>query len=725
MERVCFIKCEPENPLDINESCDSLSEAETHSSNLLKGKVEPDLTYSHPDVQMEVSELRIKEEPTNQETHLEVDCNHIKTEQDFETVSLLNAERETSPSEFCQDLRKEVKEVVEEEDSETTGPLLKRLTRNCSEYRVLKVYPSLTRNKITNLLDAHKEDSDIEASDDSEIDNVEENDQDSESEQESSDCESGDTGASESECDIPASYRSLFYEGKDGTKWYSKAPPRNIRTRVQNIVTHLPGPKDRARSARTPTECFSLLIDDKILDLIVSYTNKYIETVKQQFSRARDVTLTDRGEIRALFGLLYHAGMLRSARLHTDDLWATDGSGIDIFIATMSRKRFLFLLRCIRFDDIHTRSERRKLDKLSPIREIFELFNANIKEHYTIGEHAILGEKLEPFRGRCSFKQYKKSKAKYGIKTFLLVCARTFYTINMEIYAGLQPEGPYRCDNKPSSIVMRLIEPIDKTGRNLTMDNWFMSIPLATDLLVNHRITCVGTIKKNEREIPPEFMKTKGKEVCSSMFGFTEHVTLTSYVPKKGRVVLLVSTMHRDAAIDGESGAKKNPEMMTLYNGTKDGVDTVDKMCGTYTVSRKSSRWPLTIFFGILNIAAINAQIIYKANSLNSEPTFHRNFLKRLSLDLTKEHLASRSKILSLPTNLRSRIQWLTGISEERKITVLGKRQAGRCKDCGSKKNRKTRTCCIICEKLICREHVKPMCGDCLEQVNEQQEGMG
>lgn len=91
---------------------------------------------------------------------------------------------------------------------------------------------------------------------------------------------------------------------------------------------------------------------------------------------------------------------------------------------------------------------------------------------------------LESFRGKCRFRQYIANKpAKYGIKIFSLVDSRTFYTLNMEIYCGQQEEGPYKVGNSGKEVVLRLIKPISKTGRNVTCDNWFTSVTLAIELL--------------------------------------------------------------------------------------------------------------------------------------------------------------------------------------------------------------------------------------------------
>lgn len=70
-----------------------------------------------------------------------------------------------------------------------------------------------------------------------------------------------------------------------------------------------------------------------------------------------------------------------------------------MFWLTMSLQRFRFLMRVIRTDDKKTREERRKYDKLAPIREIFDSFVKNFQKHYTISEYATIDEKLEAFKG--------------------------------------------------------------------------------------------------------------------------------------------------------------------------------------------------------------------------------------------------------------------------------------------------------------------------------------
>lgn len=139
--------------------------------------------------------------------------------------------------------------------------------------------------------------------------------------------------------------------------------------------------------------------------------------------------------------------------------------------------------------------------------------------------------------------------------------------------------------------------------------------------------------------------------VESSVFGFQKDETLVSYVPRKNRAVIILSTLYDDDEIDPTS---RKPELILDYNSTKEGVDTVDKMCALYSVSCITKRWPCAVFFSVLNIAGINAQILLKFACPSAAPKHRRIFLKNLALSLMKEHLIMRSNMTCLPSDISS-----------------------------------------------------------------------
>lgn len=199
-----------------------------------------------------------------------------------------------------------------------------------------------------------------------------------------------------------------YFVGKektDKTKWYKHIPTQNVRVRAHNLVKHMFGAKAAVLNLKRPIDIWKHFFTDQMINEIVNETNKHIELNQHKYARVRDANPTDSSELQAVFGLLYLSSVLKSGRVNVKELWSSSGLGIEIFRLTLSRTRFLFLLQHLRFDDIATRQERKSLDKLAPIRNIFEQFVEKCQSAYTPFEYLTVDEKLEAFRGRCSFLQ--------------------------------------------------------------------------------------------------------------------------------------------------------------------------------------------------------------------------------------------------------------------------------------------------------------------------------
>jgi hypothetical protein len=265
---------------------------------------------------------------------------------------------------------------------------------------------------------------------------------------------------------------------------------------------------------------------------------------------------------------------------------------MDIFGATMSRKRFLLILRAIRFDDKDTRQKRQETDRLAAIRNVADTFAKNCRTTFYPFPHLCVDERMVSYRGQVKFRVYMPNKPdKYGIKIFMLADSMNRYVMNLQIYLGKEGNKPEKEQGK--RIVLDLVKDCVSSGHNITPDNFFASYSLGQELLKN-KITILGTIRKNRKEVPASFSTYKNRELFSSLFAFTRDTTLVSYVAKKSKVVTLHSTMHHDAAVD--EGHKKKPAMILDYNKTKIGVDVIDQMMKQYTSKRATRRWPLAIF---------------------------------------------------------------------------------------------------------------------------------
>lgn len=321
-----------------------------------------------------------------------------------------------------------------------------------------------------------------------------------------------------------------------GRSW--KYIQRVSKTGIHNIVRHACGPTALAKNAKTNMDAFSLFISDEIINIIVTCSNQRGRNKVKEWNEAntsgtrRTWKEVDAVEIRAFLGLLILMGRYRESREKVHDLWRTDtGTSRPIFSATMSRDRYLTLLSVIRFDDMNSRVERKKQDKLAPLREVTDIFVENCKKMYEASPFGTVDEELVKFRGRCPFKVYMPNKpGKYGIKIWMLCDATTFYCCNLQVYLGRT--GDQREMNQGPRVVKELVSHWNNSGRNVTTDNFFTDITLAEDLLACN-VTLLGTMRKNRKDLPKCLVNVKKRAIYSSHFLFTQNLTLVSYVPKK------------------------------------------------------------------------------------------------------------------------------------------------------------------------------------------------
>lgn len=125
-----------------------------------------------------------------------------------------------------------------------------------------------------------------------------------------------------------------------------------------------------------------------MINLVTECTNIYIKKYSINITikvcvKKRIVSI----EIQSL------AGSYCTSKENLVDFWAVNGTIIDLFHDTMSMNRFVFLMRCFRFDDIKDRIQCKELDKLAPIRDLFTMFIHNCQNAYSISEYSTIDEK--------------------------------------------------------------------------------------------------------------------------------------------------------------------------------------------------------------------------------------------------------------------------------------------------------------------------------------------
>lgn len=134
-------------------------------------------------------------------------------------------------------------------------------------------------------------------------------------------------------------------------KWRKELPNRNVRARLENVVTRLLKLKATARNlADNPhiEDIWSRPFSSDILDTIVHWTNKK--------SDIHDLDVVERPD-----RIISVLAVFKPRNKSVMSLFATDGTSRDIFRSTMSNKLFLFLLPVLHFDDPDDRQEKNKM----------------------------------------------------------------------------------------------------------------------------------------------------------------------------------------------------------------------------------------------------------------------------------------------------------------------------------------------------------------------------
>ncbi|XP_042569986.1 piggyBac transposable element-derived protein 3-like isoform X2 [Cyprinus carpio] len=420
----------------------------------------------------------------------------------------------------------------------------------------------------------------------------------------------------------------LTETAKDGTVW-----------REEQVGTRLPFTPIKAYAADgEPTAKARKSISSRLQSFLCFITLDMLHTIQEWTIQHAQETehvhwFMALPELMAFIAIVILRGLTKVPSLR--DCWSAN-LGNPHIIGTMSRNRFQDIMRHLRFDDRSTRSDRAKTDKFAAISSVWGSFVTNCITSYNPGLHITVDEQLFPSKTRCCFLQYIATKPdKFGIKFWVACDLKSKYICNVLPYLGKDPSRPSG-KRLSENVVMRLMEPFLDKGRNVTTDNFFTSLSLAHKLL-SRKTTILGTVNKIPREIPQSTRHTDRNEFTTQVFSTTA-ATLTAYAPKRKKTIYILSSMH--SVIQTDNTTKRKPNTVTLYNTTKCGVDVMDQMVREYTVRTGTQRWPVAVFYNMIDMAALNAHVLYQACTGRQERRV--DFLVELARELANSHMCAK-----------------------------------------------------------------------------------
>ena len=161
--------------------------------------------------------------------------------------------------------------------------------------------------------------------------------------------------------------------------------------------------------------------------------------------------------------------------------------------------------------------------------------------------------------------------------------------------------------------------------------------------------------------------------------------------------MILISSNHRSAEISDNA---QKPAMIIDYNHSKSGVDTLDQVVRAYSCKRRTRRWPMCLFFNMLDIASYNSYVIFI--SLHPGWNAGKSHRRRLFLIHLARLLINLEDVPAMPSQVTA---------EQSREFLVSRR---RCKLCGNQNDRKTRMVCSTCRNPVCSDHSSSVCFNCL-----------
>ncbi|GBP34217.1 PiggyBac transposable element-derived protein 3 [Eumeta japonica] len=284
---------------------------------------------------------------------------------------------------------------------------------------------------------------------------------------------------------------------------------------------------------------------------------------------------------------------------------------------TMPRDRFAMILAYLHCND-NTQMPRNCKDKLYKIRPVVKELHRKFQECYHETRELSVDESMIKFKVKSTLKQYLPMKPiKRGYKLWCLADQRGFIK-KFQIYQGKDEEMSEKFNNYGlgERVVLELTEHEWGKGKVVYFDNFFSSISLLEKLKNENTFAC-GTIRSNRKGLPPnmtaDFKMTRG----DTDYRFSD-MDIGYWKWKDNKMVHFVSNFHgtEETTVsrtekNGSKSAVTCPQTVKDYNAFMGGVDTADRLRALYCVDRKSPKWWHRLFWGVLDIAFVNAFVIH------------------------------------------------------------------------------------------------------------------
>lgn len=493
---------------------------------------------------------------------------------------------------------------------------------------------------------------------------------------------------SDSDIELVCDLDDTYVDCKDGYKLrnqkiISKRPLMSGTDNNQRIIDARVLRQKSSREFKPcpqPKHAWELIFTNDLLELIVMATNENIIKNGRSFSCGTSIS-----EIKTVIGILYLHGIMRPTHQRLKELWHAQ-YGLSCIKNAMTFERFKFLLENLNFYN-NDEEKIAQLDIMTQMRTVLEMFTLSCRSAHDVEDIAVIDEILIPVFGPASFRfDIEKKGIKSGIKMVLLVDPANFYVSNLDVVTDSYFEA--------DEIVTKLVQHLAGTGKVIVMDSWFSSYTLIEKLKHEYKLFCLAALKQ-EAEIVPPFFLSRNRMDKPVLVGYLDNgYTLTSQITHETKSV---NVLTNDPKFN-RKGLFKKTSAATEYKRNQSAVEVVDVLMHYYTTMQFTNSWMMSLFFTLLNIASVNAQVIW--STYNSQDVVKRRlFIQELALSLLNTDV-------SFP---------MSPINQALMKARPKDKKRKRCKLCAktTKRDRRTKQFCVRCRSPVCRDHYVVCCTLC------------
>lgn len=391
-------------------------------------------------------------------------------------------------------------------------------------------------------------------------------------------------------------------------KWKKKRPPA-IDIEFTGDGFNLP-PDDA--EVLTPLQYFKMFWGDELTSLLAEQTNLY------SVQKSGTSIGTTSNEIEQFLGMQMLMSVVKLPSYTM--FWAAETRYppiADVMPVNRYKKlrQFLHVSDSTLADDGENKGNR--LYKVQPVLE--HVRNNCVKIQPEV-ENSI-DEQIIPAKTRYSgIRQYNPRKpVKWGFKNFVRA-GKSGMMYDFFLYTGAST-ATQKCTGE--YVVLRLCETLPKNQNyKLFFDNWFSSLALCIKLKETG-ILATGTLRTDRLKKCPlpsdNVLMKEGRGTSTYQCDTNSSLAVLKWYDNKCVHLCsnysnpcAISTVQRWDKVQRKHVKIDCPNTVKEYNESMGGVDLADMLISLYRTSIKTRRWYLKVLFHCLDIAKVNAWLLYR-----------------------------------------------------------------------------------------------------------------